>query len=112
MLAGLALAPTLLFTMFGQGALVTADLNATSAGLLPGLMLGWLVSLPLSLVIWGGGAPLMQLAGWFGPARCPTCGKTTGHTRAITPHCTYYGERPVLGRRCLIHAVTLPHLAP
>lgn len=91
-LAGLALAPTLLFTLFSQAALVTVDLNATSAGLLPGLMLGWLVSLPLTWAIWGVGALLMQLAGWFGPARCPTCGKTTSHTKAITLHCTHCGE--------------------
>jgi hypothetical protein len=110
-LAGLAIAPTALFTLLGQGALVTADLNATSAELLPGLILGWLVSLPLSWVIWGGGTLLMRLAGWFGPARCPTCGKSASHTKAITLHCTHCGE-PLIAWAVTPAPIALPPLPP
>ena len=91
-LAALAVTPMLLFSMFGQGAVITADLNDTSAGLLPSLFNGWLLSLPLSLITWGIGALLMRLAGWFDPARCPGCGKPTSHTTAITLHCTHCGH--------------------
>ncbi|NTU78158.1 MAG: M48 family metalloprotease [Chloroflexales bacterium] len=110
-LASLAITPVLLLTMVGQGAVISADLNATSAGLLPSLVLGWLLSLPLSFVIWSIGALFMWLAGWFGPARCPACAKTASYTRAITLHCTHCGE-PLIAWAVTPAPISIPPLPP
>ncbi len=88
-LATLAITPLFLFTMFGQGAATWTD---APAELTTGLLVGWLLSFPFSLLIWGIGALLMWLAGWLASARCPACGNTAGHTTAMTLHCAHCGE--------------------
>jgi Zn-dependent protease with chaperone function len=91
-LTTLAITPMFLFTMFGQGAATKAGATPIAAEMTAGLLVGWLLSLPLALIIWGIGALLMRRAGWFGPARCPTCGETASQTTAITLYCPHCGQ--------------------
>jgi len=91
-LATLAITPAFLFTMFGQGAATGVETTPIAAEVTNGLLSGWLLSLPFSLIIWGIGALLMWLAGWFGAARCTACGKTARQTAAITLHCAHCGQ--------------------
>lgn len=90
--ASLAIAPLALFTMLGQGTATTVDGTTVLAEFVSGLLFAWLLSLPISFIIWGASALLMWLVGWFGPARCPMCHKAASHTKAITLHCSHCGH--------------------
>jgi Zn-dependent protease with chaperone function len=110
-LTTLAITPMFLFTMFGQGAATTADATPIASEMRAGLLAGWLLSLPLALIIWGIGALLMRRAGWFGPPRCPTCGETARQTIAITLHCTHCGQA-LRSWALAPAAVSIPSLPP
>jgi Zn-dependent protease with chaperone function len=110
-LATLAITPSFLFMMFGQGAATGVDTTSITAEMKDVLLFGWLLSLPVSLIIWGIGAVLMWLAGWFGPARCAACDTMARHTTATTLHCANCGQ--ALKPWAIVPAaITFPPLPP
>ncbi|NTU78520.1 MAG: M48 family metalloprotease [Chloroflexales bacterium] len=91
-LAAVAGAPPLILTVLGQATLTTADAQSLPEGALSLMLALWAAAIPASLAMWGLGALLMRLAGWFSPPRCLHCGQMAPPARPITLHCAACGE--------------------
>lgn len=89
-LSALAITPLLLATMFAQGGVTSLGVVALPPEGVAFLIGAWIFSLAFSLAVWGLGALLMGLAGWFGPPSCPGCGRRASKATAL--HCTHCGQ--------------------